>query len=115
MTRTTDATGAVPEITDADFAAEVLGADRPVLVEFTAEWCPPCRQLAPVLAELADEERDRLKVVAIDVDANPVTTAAYGVLAMPTLMVFRDGEPVVSVVGARSKRRLLRDVEPALS
>ncbi|MFF1755812.1 thioredoxin [Streptomyces sp. NPDC058266] len=98
------------DVTDADFDGEVLGAGRPVLVEFTAEWCGPCRQLAPVLRSIADEERERLDVVVIDVDHNPETTVRYGVLSMPTLMVFKDGEPVWSRVGARPKRRLLEEL-----
>ncbi|MHC0430022.1 thioredoxin family protein [Streptomyces sp. O3] len=110
--------GAIPEgvsvVTDADFAGEVLGAERPVLVEFTAEWCGPCRQLAPVLSAVAGEERERLKVVSVDVDASPETTVAYGVLGTPTLMVFRGGEPVKSMVGARPKRKLLTELEDVL-
>ncbi|MER7349030.1 thioredoxin domain-containing protein [Streptomyces aurantiacus] len=101
------------EVTDADFGSEVLGADRAVLVQFTAEWCGPCRQLAPVLGDIAREEADRLKVVQLDVDRNPETTVAYGVLSTPTLMVFRDGEPVWQSVGARAKRRLLADLAGA--
>ncbi|MFI6280383.1 thioredoxin [Streptomyces sp. NPDC050988] len=100
----------VAEVTDADFEAEVIGAELPVLVEFTADWCPPCRQIAPVLSAVAAEERDRLKVVQLDVDTNPETTNAYGVLSMPTLIVFRDGQPVKSMVGARPKRRLLEEL-----
>jgi thioredoxin 1 len=104
----------VAAVTDADFDAEVLGADRPVLVEFTADWCGPCRQLAPVLSALASEEADRLKVVQLDVDTNPEITTRYGVLSMPTLMVFRAGEPVKSMVGARPKRRLLQELEDVI-
>jgi thioredoxin 1 len=104
----------VAAVTDADFDAEVLGADRPVLVEFTADWCGPCRQLAPVLSALAGEEADRLKVVQLDVDTNPEITTRYGVLSMPTLMVFRAGEPVKSMVGARPKRRLLQELEDVI-
>jgi thioredoxin 1 len=100
----------VPEVTDADFAAEVIGAELPVLVEFTADWCPPCRQMAPVLSALAEEEGDRLRVVQLNVDRNPATTNAYKVLSMPTFMVFRGGEPVKSMVGARPKRRLLEEL-----
>jgi thioredoxin 1 len=100
----------VKTVTDATFAEEVLKADLPVLVEFTADWCPPCRQIAPVLAEVAREEEGRLKVVVIDVDTNPETQSAYGVLSMPTLMVFRAGEPVKSMVGARPKRRLMQEL-----
>ncbi|TDT38440.1 thioredoxin 1 [Streptomyces sp. BK208] len=100
----------VPEVTDADFAAEVIGSDLPVLVEFTADWCPPCRQMAPVLSALAEEEGDRLRVVQLNVDRNPATTNAYKVLSMPTFLVFRGGEPVKSMVGSRPKRRLLEEL-----
>lgn len=100
----------VPEVTDADFAAEVIGSDLPVLVEFTADWCPPCRQMGPVLSALAEEEGDRLRVVQLNVDRNPATTNAYKVLSMPTFMVFRGGEPVKSMVGSRPKRRLLEEL-----
>ncbi|MFH8799812.1 thioredoxin family protein [Streptomyces sp. NPDC017936] len=107
-------TAAVPEVSDADFGAEVLGADRPVLVEFTADWCPPCRQMAPVLGALAEEEGERLKVVQLNVDHNPATTNHYKVLSMPTFMVFRDGEPVKAMVGARPKRLLLEELSDVL-
>ena len=104
----------VPEVTDADFADEVIGAELPVLVEFTADWCPPCRQMGPVLGALAAEEGERLKVVQLDVDTNPLTTNAYKVLSMPTFLVFRDGEPVKAMVGARPKRRLLEELADVL-
>ncbi|MFD7438728.1 thioredoxin family protein [Streptomyces sp. NPDC059861] len=104
----------VAEVTDEDFAAEVIGSELPVLVEFTADWCPPCWQMAPVLSALAAEEGERLKVVQLDVDHNPETTNAYRVLSMPTFMVFRAGEPVRSMVGARPKRRLLEEIADAL-
>ena len=100
----------VREVTDADFAVEVIGSDLPVLVEFTADWCPPCRQMAPVLAALAEEEGDRLRVVQLNVDRIPATTYAYKVLSMPTFLVFRGGEPVKSMVGSRPKRRLLEEL-----
>ncbi|WTT06083.1 thioredoxin domain-containing protein [Streptomyces sp. NBC_00090] len=103
------------EVTDADFGTEVLGAGLPVLVKFTAVWCGPCRQLTPVLAAIAAEESERLRIVEIDVDRNPETTTRYGVLATPTLMVFRAGEPVRSIVGARPKRRLLEELEDVLA
>ncbi|WP_330173539.1 thioredoxin domain-containing protein [Streptomyces sp. NBC_01498] len=104
----------VAAVTDESFGGEVLEAGLPVLVEFTADWCPPCRQLAPVLSAVAAETAGRLKVVQLDVDTNPGTTNRYGVLAMPTLLVFRDGEPVASMVGARPRRRLLQELEDVL-
>ena len=110
MTRT----ALLTEVTDETFAQEVLESDVPVLVDFTADWCPPCRMVAPVLADIAAEREGALKVVSLDVDSNPRTQAAYGVMSMPTLMVFRGGEPVRSVVGARPKARLLKDFEDVL-
>lgn len=104
----------VTTVTDATFAEEVLASGLPVLVDFTADWCAPCRMIAPVLAEIAVEEADRLRVVRLDVDTNPATQAAYGVLSMPTLMLFRDGEPVKALVGARPKRRLLQELADVL-
>ncbi|GGM09941.1 thioredoxin [Streptomyces fumigatiscleroticus] len=104
----------VTEVTDADFETEVIDAELPVLVQFTADWCGPCRQLAPVLRDIAREEGDRLRIVQLDVDRNPGTTVAYGVLSTPTLMVFRAGEPVKSMVGARPKRRLLQELSDVL-
>ncbi|BDH07720.1 MULTISPECIES: thioredoxin family protein [Streptomyces] len=102
------------EVTDTDFETEVLRSDLPVLVQFTADWCGPCRQLAPVLKDIAFAEGDRLKVVQLDVDRNPGTTIAYGVLSTPTLMVFQGGEPVRSMVGARPKRKLLEELADLL-
>lgn len=104
----------VTAVTDADFEREVLAAEGPVLVEFTADWCPPCRQMGPVLAGLAAQEAGRLKVVQLDVDTNPVTTNAYKVLSMPTFMVFCGGEPVKAMVGARPGRRLREELSDVL-
>lgn len=104
----------ITAVTDASFAAEVLHSDLPVLVDFTASWCPPCRMIEPVLAAVAGEEAHRLKVVSLDVDSNPETQAAYAVLSMPTLIVFRGGEPVKSMVGARAKAKLLRELAEVL-
>ncbi|MEU3600670.1 thioredoxin domain-containing protein [Streptomyces sp. NPDC006798] len=108
------AAGAVTAVTDEDFATEVLGAGLPVLVKFTADWCPPCRMMVPVLADIARTEAGRLKVVELDVDHNPETARRYGVLSAPTLTLFHGGEPVHSSVGARPKRLLLRDISEAL-
>ncbi|GAA1173274.1 thioredoxin 1 [Kitasatospora gansuensis] len=104
----------VAAVTDETFAEQVLAAEGPVLVEFTADWCPPCRMMAPILADIAREEAHRLTVVQLDVDRNPETQAAYAVLSMPTMMLFRGGEPVRSVVGARAKARLLREFDDVL-
>jgi thioredoxin 1 len=103
----------IPSVTDDSFQAEVLEADRPVLVEFTAAWCPPCRLMKPVLAELAAERPD-LHVVQIDVDDHRRTAATYGVLSMPTFRLFRDGQPVLQLVGARPKARLARELAAVL-
>lgn len=100
----------VLEVTDASFAAQVLESELPVLVDFTADWCPPCRMIAPVLDAVAVEEAHRIKVVTLNVDLNPQTQSAYGVLSMPTLIVFKGGEPVKSMVGARAKAKLLREL-----
>ncbi|WP_327068458.1 MULTISPECIES: thioredoxin [unclassified Kitasatospora] len=100
----------VLEVTDASFAAQVLESELPVLVDFTADWCPPCRMIAPVLDAVAVEEAHRIKVVTLNVDLNPRTQSAYGVLSMPTLIVFKGGEPVKSMVGARAKAKLLREL-----
>jgi thioredoxin 1 len=99
--------------TDDAFTAEVLESDTPVLVDFTAAWCPPCRVMKPILAEL-EAERDDLRVMTIDVDANQATAARYGVLSMPTFMLFRDGAPVLTLVGSRPRRKLERELAEVL-
>lgn len=101
-------------LTDQTFSAAVLRAPGAVLVEFTADWCPPCRMIAPVLARIAADEADRLRVVAVDVDANPVTATRFEVLGMPTLVLFVDGEPVVRFVGVRSRTAILDLISPYL-
>ena len=97
-------------VTDDSFRAEVLESERPVVVDFWAAWCGPCRLMSPILEEIA-QERDDLRVVKVDTDANQRVAAEYGVLSMPTFMVFRDGAPVGQIVGARPKQRLLADLE----
>ncbi|MET9093809.1 thioredoxin [Streptomyces cyaneofuscatus] len=108
-------TEGVADVTEETFEREVLGSDLPVLVQFTADWCGPCRQLAPVLGEIAREEAGRIRVVQLHVDRDPGVAVRFGVMATPTLMVFRAGEPVTSMVGARPKRKLLRELEEALA
>jgi len=105
---------ALPTTTDDRFAADVLTSPTPVLVDFTAQWCGPCRMVAPVLEQIAADEAARLRVVSLDVDANPATSAAYGVLGMPTLGLFVGGELVTTVVGARPRTAILRALEPHL-
>jgi thioredoxin 1 len=100
--------------TDAAFAADVLASSGPVLVDFTADWCPPCKMIAPVLEQIATEEAGRLKVVSIDVDENPVTASHYGVMSMPTLSLFIDGQIVAQTVGAKPKIAIMRQLEPHL-
>lgn len=105
----------LPTTTDATFIADVLDSTTPVLVEFTADWCPPCKMIAPVLQKIADDEAGRLKIVALDVDANPETMRTYGVLSMPTLALFVDGKVVSQTVGARPRAAILREIEPHLA
>lgn len=101
--------------TDATFAADVLASTTPVLVEFTATWCPPCRMIAPVLGRIAEEQAGRMGVLALDVDANPETTRRYGVMGMPTLGLFVRGELVTTVVGARPQAMIMQALEPHLA
>ncbi len=91
-------------VNDTNFDAEVLGATEPVLVDFWAEWCPPCKAMDPVLDELSRELAGKVKIVKLDVDANPGITARFNVRSMPTLIVFKDGEPVDYKVGAGQSR-----------
>jgi thioredoxin 1 len=107
-------TGKLTDVTDATFKADVLDADGPVLVDFWAPWCGPCRVVHPVLEEI-DGERDDLKIVSINVDENQQTAAQYEVLSIPTLILFRDGAIAKKVVGAMPKRRLEAELEPALA
>jgi thioredoxin 1 len=111
-----ETTSAVIKVTDDTFQDLVLSSSfsKPVLVDFWAQWCPPCHMLSPVLDEIAAELSDTLTVAKMDVDENQVTAQRYAVLAMPTLSVFRDGEVISQIVGARPKRRLLADLSALL-
>jgi thioredoxin 1 len=106
--------GAITDVTDSNFQAEVLESETPVLVDFWAVWCGPCRVIAPVLEEI-NSERDDLRVVKLNVDDNPQTAATYDVLSIPTMIVFKNGEPANRIVGAMPKRRLVQELEPTLA
>ena len=104
----------VNEVTDTNFQAEVIESDQPVLVDFWAPWCGPCRMVAPVLEQIASE-RDDLNIVKLNVDDNKVTAEQFGVLSIPTLILFKHGAPAAKVVGALPKKRLEAELEPALA
>jgi len=95
---------------DATFSESVLGADTPVVVDFWAEWCGPCKMIAPVLEEIADQHPEKLRIVSLNVDDNPETARRYDVMSIPTLLVFKDGEPAKRLVGAKGKGQLLQDL-----
>jgi len=101
--------GAIKTVTDETFDSDVLRSPRPVIVEYWAHWCPPCRMLGPVLEEIAQEQAAAIDVVKLNTDENPRTAQRYGVLAVPTMNVFSGGQVVKQVIGAKSKSALLRD------
>ena len=107
--------GNVVEVTDSNFQAEVIESAVPVLVDFWAPWCGPCRMVAPVVEELAEEKGEQLKVVKLNIDENQNTAMQFNVLSIPTLILFRNGEVAKTVVGAVPKRKLEAELEAALA
>jgi thioredoxin 1 len=106
--------GNIPEVTDANFQAEVIESTQPVLVDFWAPWCGPCRIVAPHLEEL-DSERDDLRVVKLNTDENPQTAAQYNVMSIPTILLFKNGQVAHQIIGALPKNRIVQEIEPALA
>jgi thioredoxin 1 len=107
--------GSIPEATDNNFEAEVLESDVPVLVDFWAPWCGPCRQVAPVVEEIAGEKAGQLKVMKLNTDENQQTAIKYNVLSIPTLIVFKNGQEAKRVIGAYPKKKLEAEIEPTLA
>jgi thioredoxin 1 len=107
--------GTVTEVTDNNFQAEVLESEQPVLVDFWAPWCGPCRMVAPVVEEIAKERAAELKVVKLNIDENQQTAIQYDVLSIPTLILFSNGQVAKKVIGAYPKRKLEAELEPALA
>ncbi|MBW8487065.1 thioredoxin [Actinomadura parmotrematis] len=97
-------------VTDADFATEVLKSGKPVLVDFWAEWCGPCRMVAPILEEISQEHGDKLEIVKLNTDENPATATEYQIMQIPNLLVFKDGEVVKQILGAKPKAALVREL-----
>jgi thioredoxin 1 len=101
-------------VTDATFVQDVLQSEKPVLVDFWAEWCAPCRKVEPLLSELATEMSDKIEIVKLNIDDNPETAMAYRVMSVPTLTIFKNGQPVQSVAGAKPKGDLVRFIESSI-
>ena len=106
--------GQITDVTDSNFVAEVLESETPVLVDFWAPWCGPCRVVSPILAEI-NSEREDLRVVKLNVDENQITAVQYEVLSIPTMILFRNGQAAKKLIGAQPKSRIEAELEPALA
>ncbi|HEX2089642.1 MAG TPA: thioredoxin [Actinomycetota bacterium] len=105
----------VTQVGDQDFQEKVLSSDRPVLVDFWAEWCVPCHMVSPIVEEIGRDYAEKMRTAKLNVDDNPETTRKYGVMSIPTLIVFKDGQEKARVVGARGKDSILREIEPHIA
>jgi len=105
----------VKDVTDQDFESEVVGAEKPVLVDFWAEWCVPCHMVSPVVEEIGHDKGEALSVVKLNIDENPEVTRKYGVMSIPTLIMFVSGEEKARVVGARGKDAILKEIDPHIT
>lgn len=102
--------GALSQLTEATFAEEIGAADVPVLVDFWATWCKPCLMVAPILEEIQDEQGDKIRIVKVDVDANPALARQFDVMSIPTMILFKDGQPEHKIVGAKGKAQLTEEL-----
>jgi thioredoxin 1 len=105
----------IGDVTDQEFQTKVLDSDKPVLVDFWAEWCVPCHMVSPVVEEIGRDKAGALSVVKLNIDENPEVTKRYSVMSIPTLIVFKDGEEKARVVGARPKEAILREIDPHIA